>query len=110
MTINDILHALPRSTRRQVERILQKPQDVRLAAKQLEPILAPHAQVLKRLGLEWRFACYALPFYAQNPGGDISDYVRQVEAEAEALAAKAAKLESQVKALQRIVDSNPASN
>lgn len=110
-TIGDILNVLPRAARRQTERILSHPQDVRAAAKLLHPILTPHAKLLMdRTGNLAEFLCYALPFYSWNPGGDIYDFLAQVEAQAKAGQIEVERLEREIKALQQILNTTPEHN
>ncbi len=77
------------------------------ASKVLYAILAPHAEALERIGLDVRYASYALIYFRHHPDGSMDDFIARAAAENAALDQQRRKLERQVGVLQRLTEPPP---
>ncbi len=114
ITVEQILSVLPRRVRREVVRLLQKTKpdndNMRAACRVLIKLLRPHEEALARIGLVVDYTGYALVFYTQRPGGNLNDWIAELQAEAEALADEVKRLERHTQHLKDLINTDPTKN
>lgn len=114
ITVDEILNVLPRRVRREAVRLLQKTKSdndsMRASCRVLISLLRPHAEALARIGLVADYTAYALVFYTQRPGGDLNDWIKELEVEAEALAKDVERLQRHTDHLKALLQTDPTKN
>ncbi len=114
ITVDTILNVLPRRVRREVVRLLQKTKpdndSMRASCRVLIGLLRPHAEALARIGLMVDYTGYALVFYTQRPDGDMNAWIKELEAEAEAMADEVKRLERHTQHLRDLIATDPTKN